>query len=212
MTELAEQFETALMSLDRLTVNNILTQTMDKYDWTPIQFVENVIVPAMVRIGIGWEAGSVALSQNYMSGRICEELVNTILPSDAPDRKHQPRMAITVLEDYHLLGKRIVYSLLRASGFELSDYGQATTDDLVRRVREDKIEVLLISVLMLPSALKVRDVRTKLDETGTDIKIVVGGAPFLFDDLLWEEVGADAMGKKASEAAEIITNIMGGVS
>jgi len=212
MTEIVEQFEQAILSLDRLTAKNMLTQSMDKYGWTPIQFIENVIVPALNRIGMGFERGMIALSQNYMSGRICEELVNSVLPPDAPDRKHQPRMAITVLEDHHLLGKRIVYSMLRASGFELSDYGQTTAEALVNRVREDKIEVLLISVLMLPSVLKIRDVRALLEQTGTDIKIVVGGAPFLFDDMLWQEVGADALGRNASEAAEIITRIMGDVS
>jgi methanogenic corrinoid protein MtbC1 len=33
---------------------------------------------------------------------------------------------------------------------------------------------------------------------------VVGGAPFLLDDELWKEVGADAMGRSASEAIEIV--------
>jgi methanogenic corrinoid protein MtbC1 len=40
--------------------------------------------------------------------------------------------------------------------------------------------------------------------------VVVGGAPFLFDPLLWREVGADAMGRSASEAPGIIEKITGG--
>jgi methanogenic corrinoid protein MtbC1 len=37
----------------------------------------------------------------------------------------------------------------------------------------------------------------------------VGGAPFLFDDQLWQEVGADAMGKSASDAVAIVERLMG---
>jgi methanogenic corrinoid protein MtbC1 len=37
----------------------------------------------------------------------------------------------------------------------------------------------------------------------------VGGAPFLFDDQLWQEVGADAMGSSAVEAVAIVERLMG---
>ena len=121
-------------------------------------------------------------------------------------------MAIAVLEDYHLLGKRIVYSTLRAGGFDLLDYGRAEVDELVNRIRRDGIEVLLVSTLMLPSALRVKDVRTKLDDAGEKVKIVVGGAPFRLDDQLWKEVYADAVGKNASEAVEIVKTIRGDMS
>jgi methanogenic corrinoid protein MtbC1 len=119
-------------------------------------------------------------------------------------------MAIAALQDHHLLGKRIVYSVLRASGFDLLDYGRMDVDDLVQRVRQDGVEVLVISVLMLPAALRVKEVRTSLQASGPEVKIVVGGAPFRLDDQLWKEVGADAMGRHASEAVKIITQMLRG--
>ena len=203
--ELVNAFERALVYLDRLAAQKIVTEASDS--WSPVQLVEALVVPALERIGAGWEQGQVALSQVYMSGRICEELVDTILPHSSPTRKNQPKMAIAVLGDYHLLGKRIVYSVLRASGWELQDYGRVTVDELVSQVRRDGVKILLISVLMLPSALRVKDVRAKLNGMGSDVKIVVGGAPFRFDDRLWKDVGADAMGRNASEAVGIVTRI-----
>ena len=149
-----------------------------------------------------------ALSQVYMSGRICEELVEQVLPPSDPDRKHQPRSAIVVLCDYHMLGKRIVYSQMRASGFELFDYGRMDVDELVERALADQIRVLLISVLMLPSALKVKQVCARLKAAGAPIRIAVGGAPFLFDDRLWQEVGADAMGHNAADAVSLVEGWM----
>lgn len=205
--ELARDFQQALESLDKVKAFALFQQALSTR--SPIHVVEEIVVPALSEIGMGWQNGRLALSQIYLSGRICEELVDGVLPPSDPDRKHQPRQAIVVLSDYHLLGKRIVYSLMRASGFELFDYGRMNVDELVQRVIADKIRILLISVLMLPSALKVREVRDKLDASGSKVLIAVGGAPFLFDPLLWQEVGADAMGKSASEAVAIVQGWIG---
>jgi methanogenic corrinoid protein MtbC1 len=112
------------------------------------------------------------------------------------------------LEDNHVLGKRIVYSALRASGYELGNYGQMQASDLVRRVVADRLQILLISVLMLPSALHVKDVVGGLQEAKHPVKIVVGGAPFHFDQQLWREVGADAFGETATDAVRIVHQLM----
>lgn len=47
------------------------------------------MVPALDRIGTGWENGTIALSQVYMSGRICEEVVDDLLPTGAPKGKQE---------------------------------------------------------------------------------------------------------------------------
>jgi methanogenic corrinoid protein MtbC1 len=200
-------FQEELEKLDRIGAQRVFTEALSRF--TPIQTVEQVVVPALENIGAAWELGNVALSQVYMSGRICEELVEQVLPPSDPDRKHQPRSAIVVLADYHMLGKRIVYSLMRASGFELFDYGRMDVEQLVERALADKIRVLLISVLMLPSALRVAEVCARFKAAGAPIKVVVGGAPFLFDAALWREVGADAMGRNAAEAVSLVGGWMG---
>ncbi|MBF0147631.1 MAG: cobalamin-dependent protein [Magnetococcales bacterium] len=175
----------------------------------PMEIIEALIVPSLQRIGCAWEEGSIALSQIYLSGRLCERLVENLHIANTGHVNEPPRQAIAVLNDYHLLGKRIVHSMLRASGIALHDYGRVTVEELVDRVSIDKVDILLISTLMLPSALKIRDVRRALDERGTEIRILVGGAPFLFDDSLWHEVGADAMGRNAADAIQITRQWMG---
>jgi methanogenic corrinoid protein MtbC1 len=200
-------FEQALLSLDRLAAREILIDSPTL--GPPHQRVEQLIIPTLERIGDGWSGGTVSLAQVYMSSRICEELVDEILPSAGPARTSAPRMAIAVLEDYHLLGKRIVYSTLRSGGFDLLDYGQMAVDSLVERVLADRIEILLISTLMLPSALRIRDVRDRLDQAGADVVLVVGGAPFRFDDQLWQQVGADATADSASDTIEVLHRLIG---
>lgn len=200
------RFEEALLSLDRIGARTLLENAASGV--SALHAVESLVIPALERIGTGWERGELALSQIYMSGRICEELVDVLLPPGASERRDLPRMAIAVLEDFHLLGKRIVYSALRASGFELLDYGPGVeATDLAQRSARDGVEILLISTLMLPSALRVKAVRAELERLGARPKIVVGGAPFLFDSSLWIEVGADAEGRNASDALAIVRRL-----
>lgn len=202
MEELIQDFREALESLDQIKAKALFQQALNGH--SPIEIVEQVVVPALEQIGLHWNEGNIALSQIYMSGRFCEELVEQVLPPCDPDRKHQPRQAIVVLNDYHMLGKRIVYSVMRASGFELFNYGRMDVNELVEQVIKDKLRILLVSVLMMPSALKIRELRNALDARGVQVKILVGGAPFQFDSQLWQEVGADAMGLSAGDAVTIV--------
>ena len=130
------------------------------------------VLPALERIGADWQDGRLSLAQVYMAGRVAEDLVSEVLPPAEVLGQGHPAIGIAVVEDHHALGKRLVLAALRASGWTVTDYGHGIgVDDLCRRVNRDQIEILLVSVLMLPSALRVRDLRTCLDATGPRTRI-----------------------------------------
>jgi methanogenic corrinoid protein MtbC1 len=208
MAGLVDDFREALLSSDSDAAASILAAYL--VNGTALDFVEEVLVKTLDQIGEGWENGQYALSQVYLSGRICEDLMEKILPDESGLRKNKPKIAIALLNDYHALGKRIVYAVLRAGGFQLIDYGRVEVEELVRRAREDQIETLLISVLMLSSALQVKEVVNNLSHCKNQVKIVVGGAPFRLDRSLWEQVGADAVGYTASDALHLVEQLEGG--
>jgi methanogenic corrinoid protein MtbC1 len=63
---------------------------------------------------------------------------------------------------------------------------------------------------MYPSALRVRDVVNGLAARGSKAKVVVGGAPFRLDAKLGEAVGADRVGRTASDALRIVAELARG--
>jgi trimethylamine corrinoid protein len=202
---LSDKLEQAILSIDREEAQKVFESA--SLLGSPIEIAGELVSTTLKRIGDSWEEGKLALSQVYMGSIICEELIEKLLPPQSPIRKSQPKMAIGVFEDYHLLGKRIVYSTLRASGFELMDLGGGlTSDQLVEIVSKEEIKILLLSSLMLPSALHIKNLKTKLAHS--NVKIIVGGAPFRFDQELWQEVGADAFGNDSSEAIAIVSKMM----
>lgn len=144
-----------------------------------------------------------------MSSRLCEEIAISIFAEKNFLIKNEGLIAIVTLEDYHTLGKKIVSAVVRSSGFYLIDYGTISEpEEIIKKVTEDRIKILMISVLMYPSALKIKKISQMLHEKDPSVKILVGGAPFLMDNTLWKEVGADEMGKSAADNIAIIDRWM----
>ena len=207
MEKTIAKFEEMLLSLNRVGLKEILVNCQEE---SLMKCIEKIVVPAMESIGNKWESGEIALSQIYMSGRICEDVIDEVLPKTSNLRKNDQKIALVVFNDYHSLGKRIVYTFLRASGYEILDYGQERDiDKLIEKLKKDNIEILMISVLMLNSALHIKELIDRIKEKKLNIKVAVGGAPFRFDKELYKEIGADVMGTNASEAVDIIKKLKG---
>ena len=45
--------------------------------------------------------------------------------------------AIAVLEDFHLLGKSIIYSSLKGLGFRVLDFEQCNVDELIKKTTQN---------------------------------------------------------------------------
>jgi len=206
METVACEFEQALKNMDRVTAQQIIDTAGTNN--SAMICVDQVVLPALEQIGRQWEQGTASLALVYMSGRICEELVDRILPSASPMRVRQPKTAIAILEDFHVLGKSIIYSTLRASGIELQDFGTVDVEQLVDQTIDNDIRILLISVLMFASAKRITDVCDLLKRRGATTRVIVGGAPFRMDDQLWREVGADAVGTSSAEALQVTQQMM----
>lgn len=204
-----EDIKKALIAHDKPALLDIVQRLLATENSSLI--MERYLGPALESIGEGWLKGTYSMFQLYMSSRMCDELIDELIP-EAKRIRSRPRLAVAVLNDFHPLGKKMVASDLRAAGFNVKDYGTGcSVEELVRRSEEDGIDVLLISTLTLPSALNVKRVRRGLDERGLRTKVIVGGSPFLFDQDLWKEVGADLMGRHSAEAASLVKRLEGGL-
>ncbi len=192
----------ALLSMDRVRVQSLIDAELAS-GGKLVALTGQMLVPVLEAIGNGWEIGELALSQMYMAGRIVEECLSKKL-TFSPSEACSARIAITVLEDYHMLGKNMVVSLLRAAGHSIQDWGRSSVEEAVERAQAEKTELLLISVLMVHAALQVRRLRAALDAAGLSTRIYVGGAPFRFDTGLFAEVGADGFGANAADALRLV--------
>ena len=202
-------FQTALLQIDRIRAAEIFENCY--LENKSFEALEYMTMGALEKIGTDWEDGHLSLSQVYMSGVICEELIEKYMPNFNVTTRKEPRIGIAVLQDHHALGKRIVCSVLRAGGYDVLDFGQGlSAEEIVEKTMEKKIDILLISTLMLSSALQVKKVVEILREKNAPVKIIAGGAPFRLDNSLWQKVNADAYGKNGTEVSKMIERLAQG--
>ncbi len=197
----------ALLEVNELKASRIVKEVVDNNSnfMVGLAQAESIILKSQEVIGEEWENGHVSLAQVYMSGVICEKLINDLFSENIPQAQNGSRIAIAVLDDFHSLGKKMVKSFLKMNGYRITDYGSGIdVDQLVENTIADKIQILLISVLMLPSALKTKQLIDKIKAINSTIRVIVGGAPFRLDQTLWKEVGADACGSNMTDAVKCI--------
>jgi len=186
---LTQELYNALIHFDQNAAEETIQKTLLATDRN---LVFSVLGNAMVMIGDDWSNEKLALSQVYMAGVITENIIQNIFPESGTADLMRKNAAIVTLGDYHVLGKKIIHSAMRISGMHVLDLGHGLSPvEIVQLVKKHQIRVLLVSVLMYPTALHVLDLRKLLEKELLSVKIMVGGAPFNFDHQLWQQVGTD---------------------
>jgi len=115
----------------------------------------------------------------------------------------------TVQGDMHDVGKNIVVLMLEASGFEVVDLGvNVPTEEFIAKAKEYDVGVLGMSALLTTTMPKIGEVIEALKEAGLNgkIKTIIGGAPI--NQTFANEVGADAYGHDAIDAADKIKDLL----
>lgn len=200
--------EAALLDLDAPALRALMDEALLT---TPrVEVFETLIEPALNRLGCSWEDGDLALSQIYMASRLVERILEEYLLGGAVATRPHPLVAMAVLDDHHLLGKRLVLASLHVAGWSIEDWGVATDPvALAERAHREGLAVLLISALMDRSARRVAEVVRALRALGATTRVVVGGAPFRLNPELCGEVGADATAPVASAVPALLASLVG---
>lgn len=198
-----EKFKALVLDINRFKCREYILEQKEQTD-----VVENIIVPTLTEIGDGWQQGIYSLSQVYMSSVICEEIAEELFEHDVESKKQKINIGVVTFDDYHSFGKKLVTLTLRASGYIVEDFGMIfSEDELIEKIKKHQTDVLLMSVLMLPPALKIPALKPKLLEANPHLKLIVGGAPFRFDKELYKQIGADATGDTPRDALKIIEEL-----
>ena len=146
-----------------------------------------------------------------MSGEILKEVMNRLEPLLTGAKSQDAAGVVvigTVQDDIHDIGKNIVATLLKGTGFEVIDLGvDVPPEKFVAAIKESGAKVLGLSALLnltFPSLKKVVDA---LVEAGIrdDVKVVIGGAPC--NEQVREYAGADYYAKDAAMGVKICQEI-----
>lgn len=183
---------------------------------TPEDIVFKVVIPAIEdMMSIIARDPDANLAQHFLTAQIASEVSEAMLLRFKNPPEIIGRTVIgTAQGDLHSLGKRIVMGCLKALMVEVVDLGvNVPAERFVAEALAHEAQVIAISAMMVHTAtgpngaLKVRQL---LQEQGLEprIRLVVGGAPYRFDPLLYQRVGADAWAPDGISAGRVIVEMI----
>jgi 5-methyltetrahydrofolate--homocysteine methyltransferase len=136
------------------------------------------------------------------------EILRPLLEGSGTQSKGKFAIA-TVRGDIHDIGKNIVATLLKGSGYDVVDLGiDVPTEKIVDYVRTQKPQILGLSALLTTTMVVMAEVIGALKEAGLrdSVKVVIGGAAVSQDYA--NEIGADAYCADAFEAVSVLESLV----
>ncbi len=175
----------------------------------PLDLIEREIVPALDRVGVGFEQGTVYLPQLLMSaeaaGAAFEEVRKVMRAAGAAATKCKVVLA-TVRGDIHDIGKNIVHLLLENYGFRVIDLGRDVPPETVlETARREGAPLVGLSALMTTTLPAMAETVALLHRELPACRVMVGGA--VLTPAYAASIGADAYGKDAMEAVRYAESV-----
>ncbi len=166
----------------------------------PLAIVNGEIIPALDKVGIGFEKKTVYLPQLLMSAEAAKaafEVIKAHMPSGNASNK-PPFVIATVKGDVHDIGKNIVKLILENYGYPVTDLGRdVPPEKVVEETVRLHAPIVGLSALMTTTVPAMEETIKQLRASAPWAKIVVGGA--VLNREYAERIGADKYAKDAME-------------
>lgn len=177
-----------------------------------LALVEQHLIPALDRVGEGYEAGRLFLPQLLGAAQAAQAVFEVIRTSIAnkggtPIKKGKLLVA-TVHGDIHDIGKNIVRTVLENYGYDVIDLGRdVPAQTIVQTVVEQDISLVGLSALMTTTLPAMVETVQQLRTLPKPPVIFVGGA--VVTEQYAAQMGADHYAKDARESVEIARKVLG---
>ena len=205
---LKEAVESGLVDKSR-SLAKIALETTD-----PLELVKSEIIPALDKVGEGFEKGTIYLPTLLMSAEAAKaafyEVKAKIQEKGATATNGRRLVIATVKGDIHDIGKNIVKLLLENYGYEVIDLGKdVPVEKIVDSALKNKVEMVLLSALMTTTVTSMEDTIKALKEKAPHIKTMVGGA-VLSEDYA-KMIKADFYAKDAMQSVRLCDEYFAGI-
>ena len=196
----------AILEGDRTTAESLILAALDE-GTTIADVYEGLLAPAQARLGQMWHRGEISVADEHFGSATTQSVMSLLRPRFA---KAKPNGRILVATsapgDLHEIGLRMVTDLFEVNGWNVIYLGANTpTTDLIELLDRRRPNLLALSIstgLMLRDAGDLLD-RIRETDSIAEMKVLIGGPPFVFATDLWRELGADGCATSCTEAVRL---------
>jgi 5-methyltetrahydrofolate--homocysteine methyltransferase len=147
---------------------------------TPLEIIDDVIVPTMEQSGKLYEKGTIFLPQMIRSADTVKKAFDVLKLALEKEGGHESagRIALaTVKGDIHDIGKNIVKSMLENYGYEIIDLGKDVPPEVVvQTAKKENLRLVGLSALMTTTIRNMEETIRQIRAANLSCKIMVGGA------------------------------------
>lgn len=177
-----------------------------------LEVINEYMIPALDRVGKGFEAGTVFLPQLLMSAEAAKaafEVIRQKMEStgQASEKKGTIILA-TVKGDIHDIGKNIVKVLLENYSYDVIDLGKDVSPErIVKETVERHAPLVGLSALMTTTVPAMEETIALLRKEAPWARVMVGGAVLTKEYA--DTIGADAYGRDAMASVNYAQQVIG---
>lgn len=167
----------AILKGSRDNLEDTLRMLLDSY--TPLNIINQILVPAMRRVGDLFGAGEMLLPFVLKSAEVMRFSVDLLEPyMEKNDRNDSPKILLaTVQGDVHDIGKNLVNIIFSNNGYRVIDIGiKAPIEAIIAAAKEHQVDVIGLSGLLVKSAIVMQESMHTYAEAGLTQPILLGGA------------------------------------
>ncbi len=184
----------------------ILTEELIREGRHPLNVLEEILSPALKKVGDLYEQKIYFLPQLILSAEAMEaasEVIEKNLKAEKKAKKKAKIVIATVKGDLHDIGKNIVSLVLRNYGFEVIDLGKnVPSEKIVDTAEREKADFIGLSALMTTTMEEMGVVVSLKNKRIPKTKVFIGGAAV--SPSFAREIGADAYCKDAMDTVKKI--------
>lgn len=179
----------------------------------PLDVINAEMIPALDRVGKGFEAGTIFLPQLLMSAEAAKAAFEVIKDRMASSGQVQEKkgtiILATVKGDIHDIGKNIVKVLLENYSYEVIDLGRdVPPKTIVQTAMERKVRLVGLSALMTTTVPSMEETIRLLRDQLPGTRVMVGGA--VLTPEYARTIGADAYCRDAMASVNYAEEVFAG--
>jgi 5-methyltetrahydrofolate--homocysteine methyltransferase len=146
---------------------------------TPVQVINEVLLPAMKDVGDRFGAGELILPFVLQSAEVMKRAVAHVEPFlDRTEGVTKGTVVLaTVYGDVHDIGKNLVATILGNNGYTVHDLGkQVPVNTIIEKALEMEADVIGLSALLVSTSRQMPLCLRELDARGLRFPVIIGGA------------------------------------
>lgn len=206
-----ENYLDAMLHSERLKAMDIVHELVEKN--VPIQDIYIYIFQeAMRRVGELWHIGSISIGREHYCTVVTQYIMSTLYSNIfSSDKKNKKILACAVGSELHEMGIRMVADMFELDGWDTNYLGpNLPATEIVEYAVRYQPDIIALSVTMPYHISKLQETIQVIrnDQRLQEVKVLVGGLPFINNEILADSLEADGYALNAIEGIKIANQLL----